>query len=337
MIENELEKRIDQMRADFRAVTGNEFVHFFCPILHTDEKREMCRGHVIPKALETCDAWVPQVKDVDSFYGSVSEATFSCEMMDGSKTPFEKWQNPKLNKIYRPKLKVNGEELEHYFAKESKHFAGHTPVQVVGPNAELLTRFVIKKSPQEMSELSGTDIKVIVERDFRPAVIAAVLKAAHLTMFRMLGYSHVFSPAGRYLSLVLGDFYTRNRQTPRDEMPDALAAAFQQHCLMICPTILTDKALLSGTVKDNRILACIGANEGIYAIGVIVPAGPCAFLVFLPTGQGTTINTYLGFLKEPPPSILVSIYEFRCATLGTESFFSTSYPPFRIELLSSLP
>ena len=90
---------------------GSPFRHFFCPILRTDEPGELCKGHVIPEAFGTSNAWVPQRTDVDNFFGTVAEADFIAAVEDRDKTAFEKWLNPKLNKRHRPRLKAKGVEL----------------------------------------------------------------------------------------------------------------------------------------------------------------------------------------------------------------------------------
>ena len=41
MASDKLQRRIKDLQDDFRAETGSEFTHFFCPILHTDEPVEI--------------------------------------------------------------------------------------------------------------------------------------------------------------------------------------------------------------------------------------------------------------------------------------------------------
>jgi hypothetical protein len=52
--DGELAMRVERMRAEYLAARGVAFEHFFCPILHTDEETELCKGHVIPDALKIC-------------------------------------------------------------------------------------------------------------------------------------------------------------------------------------------------------------------------------------------------------------------------------------------
>ena len=45
-------------------------------------------------------------------------------------------------------------------------------------------------------------------------------------------------------------------------------------------------------------------------MGVIVKAADATFCAFMPDDNATTMDTYFGFLKEPPPSIAVRLGEW---------------------------
>ena len=331
----ELQRRIEQLRADYQVAVGSPFEHFFCPILHIDEPSEWCRGHIVPEAFSTCNAWVPQRKDIDNFYGTVAEADFISAVASQGKTAFDKWIDADLNRLVKPRLELEGKDIGHYFTKKPSQVPGQTAIQVTGQDGKLLNNLVIKKSSEELAALHGQTLHVVVEHDFRPAVIASVLKAAHLTMFRMLGYKHVFSPAGRYLAAILGEFYKVHGDKRGHDLKDALATYFRRYACMISCAML-DRSVLAGTVTDNRFLACIGATRGMFATGTFVDAGKDAFCVWLPAGDG--IDTYLGFVNEPPVSVLAKILRFCPATEHGEASFTTSdEEPFRMELPSSLP
>jgi len=290
-----LNARIDTLREDFQAETGNPFKHFFCPILHVDEPVPLCEGHIINKAFGTCNAWVPQRQDVDNFFGSMVEADFISAVQDRSKPAFQKWIDPKLNRRYRPKLYSKGQGVQYYITKQIKSVPGQTPFVVVNPNGELLGNIVIKKAPDEAKKLRATDLQVVAvpPATFVPAIIASVLKAAHLTMFNLHGYRHVFSTAGRYLAGILKEFYEKYKNTEKRSLSQELAAAFRPHESLISPAILKNTPVLAGTVIDNRILAAIGGTEGAFAFGVLIPASPDdAFCVWLPSCLGKTIDTY---------------------------------------------
>ncbi len=99
--------------------------------------------------------------------------------------------------------------------------------------------------------------------------------------------------------------------------------------------ILKSPSVLAGTAIDNRLLAAVGSTEGIFAIGVLIPASPNdAFCVWLPSCHGKTIDTYFSFLKEPTPSIAVRWIEFCLADDGSEPhWWMSTEEPIRMDLL----
>jgi hypothetical protein len=331
-----LKARVEMLKADFQGETGAPFNHFYCPFLHVDEAVPLCEGHIINKAFGTCNAWVPQRQDFDNFFGSRVEADFISAVQDRSKTAFEKWIDASLNRRYRPQLFSNGRAVEHYITKEIKPVPGHTPLVVTNRGGDILGKLVIKKAPGEVKALHATDMQVVAvpPATFVPAIIASVLKAAHLTMFNLIGYKHVFTTAGHYLAGILKDFYEKFKNSRKRNLADDLAAVFRPHTSLISPMILNNLSVLAGTAIDNRLLAAIGATEGMFAIGVLIPASPDdAFCVWLPSGHGKTIDTYFGFLKEPPPSVSVKLIQFCPADSEHEAHWSTSKEdPIRLEL-----
>lgn len=83
---------------------------------------------------------------------------------------------------------------------------------------------------------------------------------------------------------------------------------------------------------------CVGATQGVFALGVVVKAADDMFCVFLPPDEGKAIDTYFGFLREPPKSILVKVLRYcpgdaektPCWEMGPDK-------PVRIPLTESLP
>jgi hypothetical protein len=335
-----LNARVDKLREDFQAETGNPFNHFFCPILHVDEPVPLCEGHIINEKFGTCNAWVPQRQDFDNFFGSKVEADFVSALEDRPKTAFDKWLDPKLNRRYRPQLLSKGAAVEYYITKKTKPVPGQTPVAVVDGAGKNVGNFVIKKAPNEVKELHATDMQIVaVSPDtFVPAIVASVLKATHLTMFNLYGYRHVFSTAGLYLAGILRDFFEKYRKSKKKNLTKEIAAAFRPHASLISPTILKDTSVLAGTVNDNRLFGAIGGTEGMFALGVLIPAGPDdAFCVWLPSGVGKTIDTYFGFLKEPPPSIAVKLIQFFPTDGEKEAHWGTNNEePIRLDMPDKL-
>src|SRR5262245_44404347 len=77
MASEELEKQIQALREDYARAEGRPFQHFCCPFRCRDDPAHLCKGHVVNAAMpNSCRAWVPQRRDVDSFFGTMFEADY---------------------------------------------------------------------------------------------------------------------------------------------------------------------------------------------------------------------------------------------------------------------
>jgi hypothetical protein len=63
-------------------------------------------------------------------------------VLDRTKTAFQKWIDPKLNRRYQP-------------------VPGHTRLVVTNAGGDILGKLVIKKAPDEVKELHATDMQVV--------------------------------------------------------------------------------------------------------------------------------------------------------------------------------
>ncbi|MCH8172570.1 MAG: hypothetical protein IIA70_04590, partial [Proteobacteria bacterium] len=161
-----------------------------------DEPAELCRGHVINDKFGTCKIWIPQRADVDSFFGSTVEADLISAVQDRNKNPVNLWINPQLRRKHRPWLEMDGKVLRHYFPEEDAgRIKGQTLVRLENEDGVGICNLAVKTSQEAIIGADGRKLELIIERDYRPAVIASVLKAAHLTMFRMLLRSYAMSIA----------------------------------------------------------------------------------------------------------------------------------------------
>lgn len=328
---------ISKYRSDYEALTGTTFEHFFCPILHVDDNTELCRGHIIPESFGSSNEWVPQRKDVDNFFGAVAEAKFLFAVEDRRMSPIQAWLDRTARKRHRPVLVHGSEILPHYFPETSQKVVGHTPVQVVDVDGRCAGTVVIKKDHPSLKELDGKKIHVVIERDYRPAVIASLLKAAHLTLFRMLGYSHAFSTTGLWLASILREFYQNCRSERSDDVDQLLEKHFRNLEPMICPMWCENRASLQGTAIDRRVIAAVGASDRVFALGIIIPAGPDQFCVFLPTDDWTTAETFVSFIREPPQSILIRVMEFCPSSNECSAHWEAGIDAIRMPFHQSLP
>ncbi len=336
MSDSELTKRLQDLQIDFENERGKRFANFFCPILRRDEPTELCRGHIVLKAFGISNIWVPQRKDIDNFYGSLVEEPLRNIVEDRRKSAIEIWLDPTLRKRHRPHLEIDGEKWEHYFPQHgSEKSPEHTRGEIVNEKNEQVSDVVFKVPAEVAAQFDNATLDVVVERDYRAAVVASMLKAAHLTMFRMLGYSHVFSGSGLLVADILGKFFDTYK-TPKNVTDQIVEDYFLPHCTMVAPIFFEHDQVMRGTLEDNRLLSCISASNEVFAMGVVVPAGKDKFCVFLPTDKA--IDVYFSFLKEQPPSIAARVTQFcRADERGGERWEIAPGDPIRIRLNQPLP
>lgn len=300
-----LKSRVDAMSGDFETVTGHPFNEFFCPILLRDEAASLCRGHIVPECLGVSSLWIPQRADVDNFFGSAAER----EMNDGIRAKgasmFDVFCDRELSQSIRPRIEFEGVRIPHFFP---------TPKDVESfrqPDVDGGRRITLRIPPSRAKELEGKPIRLILEKDFRPSIAAAVWKSAHLSMFYLLGYRYVLSAAGQYTAGVLGDFFAMGQTLKGDELRERLATYFSRFARIVRP--LDGSGEVCGTITDNRVLAVFSRARTVFAIGVFVNCGKDRFVAFLP-GEPSDFDTYLSFLSDPPPSIATKVVEFQSAT-----------------------
>lgn len=241
-----------------------------------------------------------------AFFGSVVEADFAAAIRDRDRDLCDIWLDPGLRRQHRPKLVCGTEILPHYFTKTESTVHGQTQLFVNVGQQRSSTRIVVKADAEQ---LLGTEnrIELVVDRDYRAAVIGAMLKSAHLTMFELLGYSYVFSPSGTYVGSILGSFYDQHNGSH-----NVTEHEIDKHFLpcqnMVVPLIVSDDASFRGSISDQSFLFCRSSRSDIFSLGVIVKAGTDRFCVFLPGDYG--IDTYFSFIQEPPPSARVVEVKF---------------------------
>jgi hypothetical protein len=309
MTDVELHRRIAEFNTNYTTETGNATNHFFCPILFKDENVEMCRAHIVNDKLRTNSAWVPQRKDIDNFYGSVIEAEFVGVIEDLGKDLSEVFLDRESRRKHKPKIELEGKEIEYFFPKGvPPEVIGQTTVDVAKGSGATIAQMNLKISPEALLAAERREMVLVLERDYRPWVIAAVLKAAHLSLFQMMGYHHVFSSTGIFLASILRDFYelTGGNHSVADEV---VTRYFSAHEAMIAPLFVKDNGVLRGSAEDNMFLTCFTGSDVPFIFGVIVRAKRHRFCVFLPTDQAT--DTYFGFLKNHPQSVRARLTRFR--------------------------
>ena len=336
MSSEEVKRRIAKCNQDFFDSTDQRAKHFYCPITHEDIETEHCKGHILVESLKNSGMWVPQREDVDNLFGESVEGDFSKIVQDRRKSTGEILADFKLRKRHRPQILCGGNVVPHYFSKSENVATGHTAFRMSGPT-ETDEYLVVKMDNNEVMRLHEKPIQLLIDRDYLPEVIASVLKAAHLTMFRLFGYKHVFSYSGLILSDLLGKFFKAAKESDRSQRKSLVEEHFLKANAYISPMCTAPDADVRGSLLDHKFLMGMGSSEGPFTVGVIVPAGKDIFVVFLPTNNVHTFDTYRGFIQDPPESMAVKWFHFNDDHNDGPRWETSHAPPNRIPLSREIP
>lgn len=302
-MKHNLKQRISKLRSDFEEVTGDSFDHFYCPLLFKDENVPLCRAHVINQVFPGSDrAWTIQRSDVDSFFGTNFEADFTAvKDIQGSADPERYFTNP--NPRLRSRLFAGEQEVEYFIAEDT------VPDQFSLMEVRDTTKPVmlgLKMPPDAVAAQPRDGWRWEVSLDVRLCATVSLIKAAHLTMFHILGYRYALSAAGRYVGHdVLGEFFENNKEQPRSAIRINAERHFTNFIHMVRP-FKPESVGWRGTVSDGVVLTCWGSSGRPWAYVVYVRTGGRFDGVLIPTFESPeSVDTFLGFLGNERESITV--------------------------------
>jgi hypothetical protein len=293
-----IEKRLESLRQDYQSVEGKFFNHFFCPILFKDEPAELCMGHIINRQIaDSSRRCVVQRKDVDSFFGKTFECDFVTLAQASTKNVHDVVFDPKLNKKLKPKIFAGDEQCD-YHAARGHQAADQTGVVLEHKDGKLWD-IVLHKAPDEVVQ-PGKKWSVVVDHDCRVQAVASLIKAAHLTLFDMLGYRYALSAGGFEVGYnILGGFYREFCDKSTAEAKRAAADYFKKYIHMVRPVASWTGAPPLGTIEDRRLSVCFGTSKRAFAYIVSVKVGAQIHGVLMPAyDNAESAVTYLDFLSN---------------------------------------
>lgn len=245
-----------RLAAEYLSVTGCQPIHFYCPFLYVDEETELCAGHLVNAAFGVSNTWVTQRKDVDDFFGAMFESEF-VDAQHRGRDLAHALADPDLPRSLRPEILVDGRKVPHYIPNGPVP-AGHSKLIVEGPNGE--RTLALKAPPSELTGLETNRWQLVWERDLRIPATVSLLKAAHLTLFKMLGYRHVFSTGGRFLGNdILGSFVRRCRGLPKKSVLSNAQKHFPEFARLVRPTHNVIPTF-RGTPDEHVVYVCERGN-----------------------------------------------------------------------------
>ena len=304
----ELSTRLAEHRADYLGRERKPFQYFYCPILHADEQAELQIGHIINEAFEgSPNSWVVQRKDVDSFYGSRFEADFEVIQHSGKKTIYDIFADKKLRDHLRPRIFRGRKVVKHFPYRRGPVPPGYCKVGLQSLDTDKPFPICLN-CPVEDAMRNDPDNPWWIEvgDDVRVAALVSLIKAAHLSMFSLLGYNYALSNAGVFMGHdILGRFFRDNRSNSKKETLSHAIPYFHEFRHMVLP-LQPGSRELEGTLLDGEILLCASSTGHPWGMIVFVKTSDLRNAVLLPfPGNPDSVSVFYEFLKNDNTSIHV--------------------------------
>jgi hypothetical protein len=302
-------ERLERLRNQASRLQGRPVAHFLCPILFTDEETALCKAHVINQAFsDSSRKWTIQRKDIDNFFGSIFEGPFlDIQLRFKMNSVYDALIDKTLRSRLRPKLIIDDRPIDYFVADPS------TPEsfpRIIVETSKGQVQLALKVPVAEI--LSGSDhiISVEISQDRRIESFVSILKAAHLTLFSMLGYDYALSYGGKFLGrAVLGEFYMNNAVLKSTEVIKNAKVFFQRYEFLAKP-IIESSADWLGTIDDDHMLVCRTSNGDTWAAVVLVRTASLRWAVLVPICEGdnreSKLLQILSYLRGGPGFIDVS-------------------------------
>lgn len=291
------QNKLEQLRDDHARATGAPFQHFFCPILYRDEDVPLCRGHIVPQAFRGASSdWTVQRKDVENLFGTLFESSFEVVQERGKRSAVDALRDKDLAKKLHPKIFVDEEEVEYYKPKGPVPDQ-HTRIEIT--DGQNTVDLALKLERSELAEQRDCDWEIGYEKDVRLGALVSLLKAAHLTLFELLGYRYVRSEGGRYVGqTILGDYVDAVEHLERAAQIKRAEQHFAEFTPLVRP-VVGNTGDVRGTIS-NRVMKLVGPLENLWGLLVFVRTGDSVHAVVLPTLEDAeAADTYSRFLDQP--------------------------------------
>ncbi len=295
----ELQRDLERLRIDYARKDGKPFKHFFCPMLLSDQEAELCLGHVVNEGIpDSSRAKVVQRADVDKWYGAMFEADFVALMQAKGCSLPDLLSNASLYKKLKPQVRRDGKQVRHY-RHDSPKAPNHTPIRL-DHEAGGVFQFALDMHPDEVQASLHASWEIAVDVDCRLPALVTLIKAAYLSLFRVLGYAYALSPAGIMVGHdLLGRFYLDNVGKRKDDIRAAAVKFFQPYVNMVRPIMMYSGEAPRGTVDDLKVKACFTTSRRAYAIIVCVKTKHSLNAVLMPAfDDPDAVRPYLDFLTD---------------------------------------
>jgi hypothetical protein len=213
------------------------------------------------------------------------------------------------------KVSLKGDRVDSYHYKRGVVPKGHTRV-VIGGSSGSTQSMVLKMAPDEVGRYAAPeDWELSVEKDLRLESLVSLIKAAHLTLFRMLGYNYALSAGGRFTGWdVLGSFFVENCTREKQEVLVNAATHFWQFGNLVRP-VVSHTPMLSGTISDRQLYICetIDGHRWAFIVFIKLPSSLHAVVVpILDDSDGAA--RFYDFLRSGRSNLIVRLCKIEHGT-----------------------
>ena len=299
---------LDELNADYTQIKGQPFSHFFCPILFKDEDVILCKAHIVNQALPAAPQdWTIQRKDVDNFYGAYFESEF-IGVQYNAREHEDVFSDKKLTDFFKPQILVDDKPVDYFITN------GEVPKEFTRLELDINGQVIqlgLKISPEDFVKAKESNWEMAISRDVRVSALISLIKAAHLTLFSMLGYKYAFSSGGYFVGRnILGEFYLKNKGKAKKEILKNAYFFFKEFGHMARP-IDSSEINFQGSISDNQILLCQKYGDIAWGCIVFVKTAQTVNAVLLPNfDQPDSVVRFFDFLKNDKEEIDVALMRF---------------------------
>jgi hypothetical protein len=147
--------------------------------------------------------------------------------------------------------------------------------------------------------------QISVEGDFRLCSLVTIIKAAYLTLFRLMGYPYALSTAGLSVGYyMLGRFYRENHAKSVSEAKESARRYFQPYVHMMRPIEKVGGERPLGTIEDHRAMVCFGSSGRPFGLIVCVRTNDKLHGVLMPAfAHPDSVEAYHNFLTNDRESL----------------------------------
>jgi hypothetical protein len=285
------EAQLQWLRQDHARVYGKPFSHFFCPILLEDSlgPRGLMDGHILPDAVVNASRKkVIQRADVDNYFGSKLETDLIQHVNAPLYTFPEFKKRAEIHAVSPDETKWPAQ----VFAGKSNPPFPKFEIPLPDETSDVLAKVFVKEQLPDPLPKMDFDFTIVSNKSL---IVGALLKAAYLSMFRLIGYEYVKSCAGNSVRCKLAAFFK--------DGADVTTAPTYFHEFRNCYKIFKDDLFENGenTLTAGWLLFHVAPKEvpgDLFGVSCVFKMNELFYAVMIPLCNAPEHLNYLpAFLR----------------------------------------